>query len=78
MQQGATDTSLAPGSAAIRLYAGYLAEVAPDDYRLTTDEAEATHALIDTGGAEWEIAPLAEADGSVRLTARPDGTFIGY
>lgn len=73
---GAIDNKLSPGRGAISLLLGFLVEESTDVFSLTTDSGLATHGLIDTGGDVWEIVPVAELDGSLRLFAKPNNDFI--
>lgn len=56
---------------------GYLIEVGPEEYELTPNREEATHAFIDVGGEEWEIVPIEEFDGSVLLRVISGNIYEG-
>lgn len=66
------------GRVSARFAHGYFEEVAPEDFRPTTERSLATHGLIDTTGeGDWQIVPLSLVDGSVSLLALPGDTFFG-
>lgn len=61
------------------LAAGFFTEVEPDKFEFQTHFEDATHGLIDVDGTgNWQIVPLDQLDGSVRLRRIGIDTYIGY
>ena len=60
------------------VYAAYFVEVSPEVYELTADPSIATHGLIDVGDGDWQITPIADLDGSVRMVRTGADTYLPY
>lgn len=73
-QQGATDTSRAPGSAAVAIRGAFWIR-SGDTYSPTSNRHSATHVLEDDGAGTYTMTPIASSIRPTRMWER-DGDYI--